>query len=62
MKIVWSELAESQLKDIYFYYKNIESKKLANKIISKIIKSTEILKSNQVRSCSEITCTKLITN
>jgi plasmid stabilization system protein ParE len=42
-KIIWSEFAETQLDDIYEYYKKKTSLKIANKILTDIIKESDKL-------------------
>lgn len=43
VKIIWSEFAETQLDEIYEYYKKKTSLKIANKIITGIIKESDKL-------------------
>ncbi len=43
MKIVWSDFATSELKDIFRYYKSVAGKKNAHKLIDSIFKSTRQL-------------------
>ena len=47
MKIVWTDFAKRELKDIYDYYKFKASKRVANRIVKDIRKSVQILKSHQ---------------
>ena len=42
-KIIWSEFAETQLDEIYEYYEKKASLKIANKIVTGIIKESEKL-------------------
>ena len=44
MKIIWSEFAVEMLKDIYEYYKDNVSIKIAKKIKSNILTATKQLK------------------
>ena len=46
IRIVWSELAEKQLKDIFDYYAFEANARIARKVISRIINSVSILESN----------------
>jgi plasmid stabilization system protein ParE len=46
MKIVWSELAKIQLKEIYQYHKEVASLKVAKSIKIKIFKKTKKLLSH----------------
>lgn len=43
VKIIWSEFAETQLDEIYEYYKKKASLKIANKIVTGIIKESDKL-------------------
>lgn len=43
MNVQWSHLAKAQLKDIYDYYASTVNRRLAKKIVSKIIDRTDIL-------------------
>lgn len=43
MSIQWSDLAKAQLKDIYDYYALTVNRRLAKKIIIKIVHRTDIL-------------------
>lgn len=43
VKVIWSEFAETQLDEIYKYYKNKASLKIANKIVTGIIKESDKL-------------------
>lgn len=43
VKIIWSEFAETQLDEIYEYYKEKASLKIANKIVTGIIKESDKL-------------------
>lgn len=43
MTIIWSELAEFQLDDIYEYYQHIASPKVATKLVLGIINETKKL-------------------
>jgi plasmid stabilization system protein ParE len=42
-KIIWSEFAETQIDEIYEYYEKKASLKIANKIVTGIIKESEKL-------------------
>jgi len=42
-KIIWSEFSETQLDEIYEYYEKKASLKIANKIVTGIIKESEKL-------------------
>ena len=46
VKIVWSELSERHLKDIFDYYSIKASPRVARRIINKIIDRVNILESN----------------
>lgn len=46
IRIIWSEFASSQLKDIFKYYKKETSLQIAKKIISEISKEVTKLKSH----------------
>ncbi len=46
MKIIWSDLAKSQLKSIYIYYSSVSNKQITKKLIKKIIDRTDILIDN----------------
>ena len=43
MRIVWSDLAKVQLKEIYGYYKEVAGVKVAQSIKNKIIKKPRLL-------------------
>jgi plasmid stabilization system protein ParE len=43
VKVIWSEFAETQLDEIYEYYKEKASLKIANKIVTGIIKESDKL-------------------
>ncbi len=43
LKIIWSEFAETQLDEIYDYYKNKASSKIAKKLLKGIINETQKL-------------------
>lgn len=46
-EIVWTETAQNQLKDIYFYLLEIsQSKSITNKVIDTIYQAVTILKTN----------------
>ena len=42
-KIIWSDFSETQLDEIYEYYEKKASIKVANKIVTRIIKESEKL-------------------
>lgn len=44
-EIIWSRFSESQLDEIFDYYLNVAGLKIATKIITEIIISTDILRS-----------------
>ncbi len=46
MKVVWTDLARSQLKEIYQYYKEVASVKVASSIRQKIFAKTSKLSKN----------------
>ncbi|MFM9840401.1 MAG: type II toxin-antitoxin system RelE/ParE family toxin [Cyclobacteriaceae bacterium] len=43
MKIIWSDLAKAQLYDVYEYYKDVASTKIAKSIKSKVCKKVRTL-------------------
>ncbi len=43
MKVVWTELATAQLKEVYLYYKEVASTKVASTIKSRIYEKTRKL-------------------
>ena len=43
MKIIWSDFAAFELKDIFWYYKSVAGRKIAQKLIDNIFKSTKQL-------------------
>ncbi len=43
MRIVWSDVAKANVKDIHSYYQEVAGSKLAQSIISKIIKKPRLL-------------------
>jgi len=43
MKIIWSDFAVSELKDIFQHYKTVAGKKIAQNLIDSIFKSTRQL-------------------
>lgn len=53
VSIEWSELAETQLKDIYDYYFFNVSPKIAMKIVTRIVKRVEILYTNPLLGSKE---------
>ena len=51
MKIVWTEFAIENLKDIFDYYSNKASKRTAHKILKQILNSTKQLVESLSRDC-----------
>ena len=43
MKIIWSDFAAFELKNIFWYYKSVAGRKIAQKLIDNIFKSTKQL-------------------
>ncbi len=43
MRIIWSDFAVSELKDIFQYYKSVAGKNIAQKLINGIFQSTKQL-------------------
>lgn len=43
IRVQWSDLAKAQLKDIYDYYALTVNRRLAKKIVTKIVHRTDIL-------------------
>ena len=43
MRIIWSDFAVSELKDIFQHYKTVAGKKIAQKLINSIFQSTKQL-------------------
>lgn len=43
MRILWSDLAKSNLKEIFYFYKDIASYKVAKSIVTKIIEKPNLL-------------------
>lgn len=48
MKIIWTNFAKQELKQIHDYYKNKASDKVAKKIVREIKSSVEILNEHQL--------------
>jgi toxin ParE1/3/4 len=46
MKIVWTDFAIENLKDVFDYYSVRANKKIAHKILNQILKSTKQLEGN----------------
>ena len=46
LEILWTQLAEDKLQDIFFYYKHKASLKIARKIINEIVDKTIDLNRN----------------
>lgn len=46
MKVIWTDFAKSQLKEIYLYYKEVASVKVAHSIEQKIFIKTRKLSRN----------------
>ena len=44
MKIIWSEQAIEEVKEVYLYYKTVANIKVAKKIISEIFYATRTIK------------------
>lgn len=43
LKIVWTDFAKSELKNIYAYHKNVASEKIAKKLVTKLVAETKNL-------------------
>jgi toxin ParE1/3/4 len=46
LRVIWSEFAEIQLDEIFDYYKNEASVRVANKLVREIILASESLRDN----------------
>ena len=46
MKIVWSQIAKTNLQEIYLYYKEVGGVKVAKSITTKILRKTKLLTSH----------------
>ncbi len=62
MKIIWTDFAIDNLKDIFDYYSNKASKKVAHKIRKQILDSTKQLMSNPESGQIELNLEKLNQN
>lgn len=40
IKVIWTDIAISQLTDVYDYYKNIASKSIAKKIVKSLVEAS----------------------